>query len=143
MNNNMLCTLLAEKIDPTKFQIRGTEVHWLLEPTTEEQVIIENVIANYDTLAAEYQMKQMQSQAENLIQSILDSKAKEYGHDTIHTALTWRNSKDEIIKANALALEDWADDVWIFARNELALQEAGTPTYFTIEEFIAALPKFE
>lgn len=58
MNANMLCSLLAEKIDPTKFILRGTEIEWLTPPTAEDTALAADVIANYDTLAAAYEAEQ-------------------------------------------------------------------------------------
>jgi hypothetical protein len=54
MDANTLCTLLAEKIDPAKFLLWGTEIKWLTTPTKEETALASDVIANYDTLAATY-----------------------------------------------------------------------------------------
>lgn len=54
MNADILCTLVAERIDPTKFQVQGTEVVWNGTPTAEEIAIVADVIANYDTLEADY-----------------------------------------------------------------------------------------
>ncbi|OPY84606.1 MAG: hypothetical protein A4E65_00251 [Syntrophorhabdus sp. PtaU1.Bin153] len=54
MDANILCSLLTEKIDPTKFLLRGTEVEWLTPPTQAEEALAANVIANYDTLEADY-----------------------------------------------------------------------------------------
>jgi hypothetical protein len=50
----MLCTLFSERIDPTKFQVRGIEIDWLTVPTDDEIALAADVIANYFTLAAEY-----------------------------------------------------------------------------------------
>jgi hypothetical protein len=54
MNRDILCTLLAERIHPTKFQVRGTEVEWLTPPTQAEEALAADVIGNYDTREAEY-----------------------------------------------------------------------------------------
>jgi hypothetical protein len=142
MKTGTLNKLLSAKLNPERFQIRGTAIYWLATPTAEETALAADVIADYDTLAVAHQAQKMKQQAIDAIQSILDAQAKAYGFDSVHTALAWRNSKDPTIKATALALEDWADDVWIFARKELKLQEEGTPTYNKIEDFLAALPAF-
>jgi len=73
MNANTLCTLLAERIPPEHFQIHGLEVVFT-DPernnkpfdapnespydTPENRAIVADVIANYDTLAAEYEASQ-------------------------------------------------------------------------------------
>ena len=58
MNTDILCTLLAERIDPTKFQVRGIDIEWLTVPTEDEISLAAGVIANYDTLVVEYVAKQ-------------------------------------------------------------------------------------
>ena len=57
MKSNILCTLLAQRIPPEQFQLHGLEMHWMDEAfnTPENQVIVADVIQNYDTLATEYQ----------------------------------------------------------------------------------------
>lgn len=59
MDGKILCSLLAEKIDPAKFQVWGTEIKWLATPTKEETELASDVIANYDALAAEWQAEQL------------------------------------------------------------------------------------
>ena len=58
MNTDILCTLLAERIDPTKFQVRGIDIEWLTVPTEDEISLAAGVIANYDTLVVGYVAKQ-------------------------------------------------------------------------------------
>jgi len=59
MNTDTLCSLLAEKIDPAKFQVRGAEIEWLTPPTAEDTARAADVIANYDALAAAWQAEQL------------------------------------------------------------------------------------
>lgn len=54
MDTGMLCTLLAARIEPEKFQVRGTEIRWMVEPTADELAIAADVVANYETLAVAY-----------------------------------------------------------------------------------------
>lgn len=60
MNADILCQLLAKRISPEKFQVRGIDIHWMRDEysTTENLVIVADVIANYDELAAAYIAKQ-------------------------------------------------------------------------------------
>jgi hypothetical protein len=53
MEAGILCSVLATKIDPAKFCLHGLEVHWNdeIDNTPENQAIINDVIANYDTYA--------------------------------------------------------------------------------------------
>jgi hypothetical protein len=69
MDANILCTLLAQRIPPEQFQILGLEIYFI-DPdenskpvdaphtspydTPANRAIVEDVIANYDTLAAAY-----------------------------------------------------------------------------------------
>lgn len=141
MNTDTLCTLMAQKINLAKFQLRGTEIDWLVKPTTEELALAADVTANYDTLAAGYQAAKLKTHAIASIQSILDTQAKALGFDSVHTA-GWTMSKNEARKARADALVAWADSVWDFAETEWANQEKGKPGYMTIEAFLKALPAF-
>lgn len=54
MNVEILCQLLSKRIEPTKFQIHGLDVFWIIEPTKEELLIVDDVIKNYDHLKGEY-----------------------------------------------------------------------------------------
>ena len=78
MNANILCTLLAQRIPPingvAQFQVRSSEVvffdpdegvnkpigspHESPYDTPENRAIVADVIANYDTLAKEYEASQ-------------------------------------------------------------------------------------
>jgi hypothetical protein len=54
MDTNTLCSLIAQRIDPTYFQLWGLEVHWMSPDydTPANRAIVEDVIKNYETLAA-------------------------------------------------------------------------------------------
>ena len=56
MNANILCTLLAQRIPPEQFQLWGLDIHWMSPDfdTPENRAIVEDVIANYETLEAAY-----------------------------------------------------------------------------------------
>jgi len=60
MDANILCTLLAQRIDTTHFYLSGIEVHWKKDDydTPESKAIVADVIANYETLAAAYKAEQ-------------------------------------------------------------------------------------
>jgi hypothetical protein len=60
MKTEILCALLAKRIQPEKFQLRGLEVSWLdvAFDTPENRAIVDDVIANYDDLAAAYMREQ-------------------------------------------------------------------------------------
>lgn len=142
MDGKILGQLLHDKIGPGRFLMRGDEIWWQVEPTTEETALASDVIANYDTLAMEIVAAQMKQQAIDGIQSILDAQAKAYGFDSIHTAAVWTISKNEARKARADALVAWADSVWDWAEAEWEKQGKGESTFTTVDEFLAAAPKF-
>ncbi len=60
MDANTLCTLLAQRINPTYFQLWGLEVHWMLPEydTPANRAIVADVIANYAVLEAVYLAEQ-------------------------------------------------------------------------------------
>lgn len=142
MDANTLCDILKQRIPPEKFQIWGPDVHWVEEPTKEEQAIVDDVIANYTALAAGILAEQMKKQAINAIQAILDAKAKEFGFDSIHTGAIWTISKNPARKARADALIAWGDKWWDYAEAEEVKQAKGESTFQTVEEFLAGGPVF-
>lgn len=58
MTTDTLCSLLAGRIDPRKFLVRGTEIEWLIPPTDDELTLAADVVANYDSLETEYLAEQ-------------------------------------------------------------------------------------
>ena len=60
MDANILSSLLSIRINPVKFRLSGLDVVFWDEAdnTPENQAIIEDVIANYEALAAEYEVAQ-------------------------------------------------------------------------------------
>lgn len=142
MDREILLQLLMERVDAEKFQLRGLDVHWMVEPTQEDLAAVSDVIASYEALAAVYVAGQMKQQAIDGVQAVLDSQAKELGFDSIHTAAVWTISKNEARKARADALVLWADSVWDFAEAEWEKQSKGASEFNTVEAFLKALPAF-
>lgn len=64
MDKEILCTLLTQRIDPIKFQLRGLDIFWLEEPTVEDLKAAQDVLDNYKTLEAEY-LVQQEKETEN------------------------------------------------------------------------------
>lgn len=60
MNSDILCQLIAQHIDPEFFQLHGLTVVWRdsSHDTPENRAIVDDVIANYDDLAAAYMREQ-------------------------------------------------------------------------------------
>ncbi len=50
MDANTLCTLLAERIDPKKFELRGLQVVFPDGEDPALRAVADDVIANYETL---------------------------------------------------------------------------------------------
>lgn len=65
MDANILCTLLSQRIPPEQFQLWGLDIHWMSPDfdTPENRAIVEDVIANYATLEAEYLATQAKEKA--------------------------------------------------------------------------------
>jgi len=74
MDATILCILLAQRINPEHFQLRGQAIEFLAPEynTQENQAIVADVIANYDMLAAEYQAKQSVIQRRNAYKAEAD-----------------------------------------------------------------------
>jgi hypothetical protein len=142
MKTGTLNKLLSAKLNPERFQVRGTAIYWLVTPTAEETALAADVIANYDTLAAAYQAAQMKQQAIDGIDAILDAQARELSFSTIDTAAKWTLSKNPARKARADALVAWADSMWDYAEAEWVKQGKGESTFKTVDEFLAGAPKF-
>lgn len=113
---------------------------------TEEQVevkwVTEQEYAALTAPTAEEIQAQTKERAIQAIQGILDSKARELGFDSIHTAAVWTISKNPARKARADALVAWGDKVWDAAEAEWEKQSEGKGTFTTVDEFLGALPKF-
>ena len=150
----------AAQIDPMATQREGKEVYLdipgasFIEPLPEKEgfkrIFIEGdwqyveipKEPESELPTAEEIAAQTKDRAINAIQRILDAKAKELGFDTIHTAAVWTISKNVARKARADALVAWGDAVWDFAEAEWEKQAEGKGTFTTVDEFLAALPKF-
>jgi len=57
MDANILCQLLAHRIDGAKIHLSGLDVRWAKPEhnTPENRAIVADVLANYESLAAAYQ----------------------------------------------------------------------------------------
>jgi hypothetical protein len=53
MDTNILCYLIAQKIDPTKWQLWGDDIHWINETdnTPENKTILNDIMSNYSSYA--------------------------------------------------------------------------------------------
>ena len=66
MDANRMCSLLAQRIDSSHFQVWGFDVHWMNPEydTPENRAIVADVMTNYETLSVAYEAEQ-KARAEN------------------------------------------------------------------------------
>lgn len=84
---------------------------------------------------------EIRSQYEYAVQEKLDSKAKEYGYDTILTAISYADEPSVAkFQKEGKALRQWRSKVWEYAYNELELVTSGKTEQPTLKEFIENLP---
>ena len=76
--------------------------------------------------------------------SVMDTKAQEYGYDSILTAVTYADSTIEKFAKEGKAFKEWRDNVYATGYAYLAEIEAGKKAIpATDEEFIALVPVFK
>ena len=77
------------------------------------------------------------------VQGHLDATARAKGYDSALSCVTYINSTVPQYKAEATAMRDWRDAVWLRCYEVLAEVQAGTHPVPTEAELIALLPSFE
>jgi hypothetical protein len=106
MDSNILSSLLSIRINPVKFRLTGLDVVFWDEAdnTPENQAIIEDVIANYNTLAAEYAAAKIPVQKRAAYKAEADSIFVEYqallaaaDADAETRRLEWLTKRAEIL----------------------------------------------
>jgi DNA-binding GntR family transcriptional regulator len=97
MDASILCSLLANVIDPTHFQVWGTDIHWMVVPTQEEITLANDVITNYESLAAAY----LQAQAQEAQAEALKQQAKAQAIED--NLPSWQQVSDAIDAATTIA----------------------------------------
>jgi hypothetical protein len=97
MDAIIFCNLLAQRINPSKFQIWGTDIHWLVDPTPEELSLADSVVSNYATLAAAYLQEQAQAEQAQA------QKAQQKQQDIINNLPSWQEVDDAITAATTIA----------------------------------------
>jgi hypothetical protein len=87
MDANNLCMFLAQRIPAEQFQIHGLEVWWMSKDydTPENSAIVEDVIANYDTLEAAY----LADEAAKIAAEEIKTKLKEIDLKSIRSMREW------------------------------------------------------
>jgi hypothetical protein len=131
-----------KRINPEAMVVVWDENGVLIPKYDEAHKGAKPTIAECEAVLPQIQMEIARPKAIEAIQSVLDAKAKEFGFDTIHTAAVWTISKNPARKARADALVAWGDQWWDYAEAEWAKQVTGESTFTTVDEFLAAGPKF-
>jgi len=119
MDANVLCQLIAKRIKPNYFQIRGLEVYWIASEydTAENRAIVDDVIANYDDLAAAYMREQHMAALRVERNRRLDEADVKYCNAERWSVMTeaqrdvWRAYKQALRDLPATT-EDPANPVW-------------------------------
>jgi len=153
MQANTLCTLIAQRIDPKQFWLSGLEIVWLMETrlppiegetspfdTPENNTIVAEIEANYDTLAAAYEKQLLMADVASAVQSLLDSTAQQRGYDNIFTLISYVTSTNPVFQREGQVGLFWRDRVWeacLQIKNDVI---AGNRPLPTIEEVLAEMP---
>jgi len=73
MNGRILRKILAQRIPPEQFEFQGDEIHFHDGfNTPENRAIVADVIANYDALAAAYELSQIPIKRQAMYQAEAD-----------------------------------------------------------------------
>ena len=88
-------------------------------------------------------MEEIKKQYSDKLGSIMNTKAQEYGYDSILTAVTYADSAIDKFAKEGNAFKEWRDNVYATGYAYLAEIEAGKKAIpATDEEFIALIPIF-
>lgn len=77
-----------------------------------------------------------------VIQKLLDDKARERKYDNINSLCTYATSKREHYRREAQAAVDWRDDVWDYSKELLGKVLAGLAPIPTLQQVLDGMPKF-
>ena len=77
------------------------------------------------------------------VQGHLDATARAKGYDSALSCVSYLDSTVATYRAEATAMRDWRDAVWLRCYEVLAEVQAGTRPVPTEAELIALLPSFE
>jgi len=145
MKADILCTLIAQRINPEHFQLWGLEVKWMKEEynTPENRAIVADVISNYETLKLPILANELRQEIVNAVQLHMDTTAQTRNYDNIHTLASYEFSIDPTFKAEGTAGRKWRDNVWIICRGILEEVEQGLRPMPTVAEVISELPTIE
>lgn len=88
-------------------------------------------------------MEEIKQQYSDKLGAIMNTKAQEYGYDSILTAVTYADSAIDKFAKEGKAFKEWRDNVYATGYAYLAEIEAGKKAIpATDEEFIALIPIF-
>lgn len=155
MDKNILRQLVAQQIPVDHFHFEGdtlvfTDPEKNSKPCTapnespydtpENRAIVAEVIANYDTLAAEFVQQQLMVEVVSAVQSFLDTTAQQRGYDNIFTLISYVTSTNPVFQREGQAGLFWRDRVWetcLQIKNDVIAEIRPVPTE---EEVLAEMP---
>ena len=115
MDANILCTLLAQRIPPEQFQLWGLDVHWMAPEydTPENRAIVEDVIANYTTLAVAVAAAECLSKINQAVNAYICSHY-DLGTQASLQAIYVQPTTPQAAKDLLLTVWDWAQSVLVY-----------------------------
>ena len=76
----------------------------------------------------------------NLVQKKLDTTSKEWGYDTIYTAVGYIGDPNPTFNSEAIMFRNWRSAVWVYVNAEQVKLQNAQRTMPTDAELIAELP---
>ena len=112
-------------------------------PQQGEKVVNGDVLPDIERLHEPSYLLRLQLQnATNALQETMDSKAREYGYDNVHTASSYADSDDPTFRTEGRSFKKWRESAWIYARSVRDEVLSGNPPFSTIEQFLESAPAF-
>lgn len=107
-------------------------------PTVPENVT--SVIAGWWPVAATDEA--IKAKYTGLLVAAMNGRARDFGYDSITTAVTYRGDPDQTFAAEGEAFFAWRSAVWQYGLAQLASVESGNAPLPTASAFIAGMPVF-
>ncbi len=115
--------------------------------TAPDESGIESIIHLDDTLIQQEIMKiQLEDgikSVSRIVQHHLDTTAKEWGYDTIYTAVGYIGDPDPAFNSEAIMFRNWRSAVWVYVNAEQTKLQNAQRTMPTDAELIAELPSLD
>ena len=101
------------------------------------------VVLDESLIDAEIVILQTQNTIDSIsskVQAHLDTTAKEWGYDTIYTAVGYIGDPDATFNSEGIMFRNWRSAVWVYVNAEQVKLENAQRTMPTDAELIAELP---